>query len=200
MRCCCLAFPIIVGRLYQTPRHGVYTFCRFFRRERGRLQHEVIRKNAEGKNGFTRTDENFRPSDCAHVFRASEGDGGSSAWETVAPLRHFNRCELSRSVSRAEQSGMERLRRSDIDGKPRGTGERVERRTNQFIAKCGDALREIEEWSMLGNRDIDGKTREVAGELLGKQRIKAPTGWNCSCNPGSSARKNSLCCAKSAKN
>ena len=28
--------------------------------------------------------------------------------------------------------------------------------------------REIEEWSVLGNRDIDGKTREVAGELLGK--------------------------------
>ena len=38
----------------------------------------------------------------------------------------------------------------------------------EFIAKCGDSLREIEEWSVLGNRDIDGKTREVAGELLGK--------------------------------
>ena len=31
-----------------------------------------------------------------------------------------------------------------------------------------DSRREIEEWSVLGNRDIDGKTREVAGELLGK--------------------------------
>ena len=54
----------------------------------------------------------------------------------------------------------------------------------EFIAKCGDSLREIEEWSVLGNRDIDGKTREVAGELLGKQRVKAPTGWNYSWNPG----------------
>ena len=29
--------------------------------------------------------------------------------------------------------------------KPRGSGERVGRRANQFIAKCGDSLREIEE-------------------------------------------------------
>ena len=50
---------------------------------------------------------------------------------------------------------------------------------------------------MLGNRDIDGQIREVAGELLlEKQRVKAPTGWNCSWNPGSSARKNSLRCDK----
>jgi hypothetical protein len=52
----------------------------------------------------------------------------------------------------------------------------------KFIAKCGDSLREIEEWSVLGNRDIDGTTCEVAGELMGKQRVKAPTGWNCSWN------------------
>jgi len=29
---------------------------------------------------------------------------------------------------------------------------------NQIIAKCGDCLPEIEEWSALGNRDIDGKS------------------------------------------
>ena len=28
--------------------------------------------------------------------------------------------------------------------------------------------------SVLGNRNIDGGTREVAGELPGKQRVKAP--------------------------
>jgi hypothetical protein len=56
-----------------------------------------------------------------------------------------------------------------------------------FIAKCGDSLREIEEWSALGNRDIDGQTREAAGELLGRPRVKAPTGWNCSWNRGLSA-------------
>ncbi len=66
-----------------------------------------------------------------------------------------------------------RLGRSDIDGKSReGSGERVGRRANQFIAKCGDSLREIEEWSVLGNRDIDGPTREVAGELMGSSESK----------------------------
>ena len=49
---------------------------------------------------------------------------------------------------------------------------------------------------MLGNRDIDGKTREVAGELLGKQRVKAPTGLNFSWNRELSARKNSHLCDK----
>ena len=69
----------------------------------------------------------------------------------------------------------------------------------EFIAKCGDSLRETEEWSVLGNRDIDGSTREVAGELMGKQRVKAPTGWNCSWNRGLSAWKSSRLCDKSAK-
>ena len=69
----------------------------------------------------------------------------------------------------------------------------------EFIAKCGDSLREIEEWSVLGNRDIDGTTREVAGALMGKQRVKARTGWNCSWNPGLSARRSSDLCDKSAK-
>ena len=29
----------------------------------------------------------------------------------------------------------------------------------EFVSKCGDCLREIEEWSALGGRDIDGQTR-----------------------------------------
>ena len=33
----------------------------------------------------------------------------------------------------------------------------------EFIAKCGDSLRELEEWSVLGGRDIDGKTRAGSG-------------------------------------
>jgi hypothetical protein len=28
----------------------------------------------------------------------------------------------------------------------------------EFVAKCGDSLRELEEWSVLGGRDIDGET------------------------------------------
>ena len=71
---------------------------------------------------------------------------------------------------------------------------------NQFIAKCCDSLREIDEWSGLGNRDIDGQTREVAGELLGRQRVKAPTGWNCSWNRQLSPLKTSHLCDKSAMN
>ena len=75
-----------------------------------------------------------------------------------------------------------------------------ERATSEsIIAKCGDSLREIEEWSALGNRDMDGQTREVAGELLGKQRVKAPTGWNCSSNRELSALKSSRLCDNSAK-
>jgi hypothetical protein len=57
-------------------------------------------------------------------------------------------------------------------------------------------MREIEEWSVLGNRAIDGTTREVAGELIGKQRVKALTGWNCSWNPELSARRSSHLCDK----
>lgn len=68
----------------------------------------------------------------------------------------------------------------------------------EFIAKCGDSLREIEEWSVLGNRDIDGQIREVAGELLGKQRVKAPTGWNCSSKRASSAQRSSPLCERNA--
>jgi hypothetical protein len=58
------------------------------------LQREVIRKKAEGsRNGFeataglskgsTRSDEGFRASDCAHVFRAPEDDRGRNAFLPV---------------------------------------------------------------------------------------------------------------------
>ena len=33
----------------------------------------------------------------------------------------------------------------------------------EFIAKCGDSLRELEEWSVPGGRDIDGQTRAGSG-------------------------------------
>ena len=38
----------------------------------------------------------------------------------------------------------------------------------EFIAKCGDSLREIEEWSVLGNRDIDGENPRGSGRAAGK--------------------------------
>ena len=37
---------------------------------------------------------------------------------------------------------------------PLGGGERVGRRANQFVSKCGDCLREIEEWSAPGGREM----------------------------------------------
>ena len=40
---------------------------------------------------------------------------------------------------------MERLGRSDIDGKAARWRRASGQRANQFIAKCGDSLREIEE-------------------------------------------------------
>jgi four helix bundle protein len=33
----------------------------------------------------------------------------------------------------------------------------------EFVSKCGDCLREIEEWSVSGGRDIDGQTRAGSG-------------------------------------
>jgi hypothetical protein len=44
-----------------------------------------------------------------------------------------------------------------------GSGERVGRGANQFIAKCGDSLRELEERSVPGGRDIDGRNRAGSG-------------------------------------
>jgi hypothetical protein len=71
---------------------------------------------------------------------------------------------------------------SERDERLEGKAARVAasgQRANQFIAKCGDSLREIEEWSALGDRGMDGQTRKVAGKLPGTQRVKAPIGWNC---------------------
>jgi len=59
--------------------------------ETHRLQREVIRRNAEGRKGSTRSDEGFRASDCAHVFRAPEDDAGAGTWEAVAPVWDFHR-------------------------------------------------------------------------------------------------------------
>jgi four helix bundle protein len=38
-----------------------------------------------------------------------------------------------------------------------------ERSKAEFVAKCGDSLRELEEWSVSGGRDIDGETRAGSG-------------------------------------
>ena len=43
----------------------------------------------------------------------------------------------------------------------------------EFIAKCGNCLREIEEWSLPGDRDIDG---EPAGERAAGWEINESNG------------------------
>ena len=46
----------------------------------------------------------------------------------------------------------------------------------EFVAKCGDCLREVEEWSVPGGRGIDWETRMRAGELMGNQRVNLRIG------------------------
>ena len=70
----------------------------------------------------------------------------------------------------------------------------------EFIAKCGDSLRELEEWSVPGGRDIDGQIRAGAGELMGEQRIKRRTGSNCSWMERLFRRKGSQLSGKNAMN
>ena len=43
-----------------------------------------------------------------------------------------------------------------------------ERSKAEFIAKCGDSLRELEEWSVPGVRDIDGQIRAGSGRADGR--------------------------------
>jgi hypothetical protein len=60
----------------------------------------------------------------------------------------------------------------------------------EFIAKCGESLRELEEWSVLGGRDIDGQIRAGSGRADGEHRIKQLTGLNCSSTQRLSQQKN----------
>jgi four helix bundle protein len=52
---------------------------------------------------------------------------------------------------------MERAGRATWTVTPLGGGERVGRRANQFIAKCGDSLRELEETAYWLELLVDGK-------------------------------------------
>ena len=52
---------------------------------------------------------------------------------------------------------MERAGRATWTVTPLGGGERVGRRANQFISKCGDSLRELEETAYWLELLVDGK-------------------------------------------
>jgi hypothetical protein len=45
----------------------------------------------------------------------------------------------------------------------------------EFISKCGDSLRELEEWSVPGGRDIDGQIRVGSGRA--DRRAANQTGY-----------------------
>jgi hypothetical protein len=51
----------------------------------------------------------------------------------------------------------------------------IRRSRAEFIAKCGDSLRELEEWSVPGGRDIDGQIR--AGSGRADRRAANQTAW-----------------------
>ena len=70
----------------------------------------------------------------------------------------------------------------------------------EFVAKCGDSLRELEEWSVPGGRDIDGQIRAGSGRAAGEQRIKPPPGLNCSSMERSSRQKGSQLSGRNATN
>jgi hypothetical protein len=61
-----------------------------------------------------------------------------------------------------------------------GSGSEPGRRTNEFISKCGDSLRELEERSVPGTVTWMVKPARATGEVQGVQRIKLLTGLNCS--------------------
>ena len=62
---------------------------------------------------------------------------------------------------------MERPGRATWTVTPLGSGERVGRRANQFIAKCGDSLRELEETAYWLELLVEGKivTLEIAAPI-----------------------------------
>ncbi len=81
---------------------------------------EVGSKNAEGRNRFERTHEGIRAANRSDVLGFAKNDGGSSSRQASPAFRDVGRRELPRGVPRPYSKA-------------------------EFIAKCGDSLRELEE-------------------------------------------------------
>ncbi len=100
------------------------------------------RLNDEGRSGFERTDEAIRVADHSLI-------------------------RFSAETAEAQVLGKQLLRSATSVGANYREAHRG-RSKAEFIAKCGDSLRELEEWSALGSRDIDGQTRAGSGRAAGR--------------------------------
>jgi len=103
------------------------------------MRHGPGRQRSQGAH------ETVRVARCSDVFAIAENNRGLSNRQADPKLGYFCRSKLSRGISRPQQIRMERPGRATWTVTPLGSGERVGRRANQFIAKCGDSLRELEE-------------------------------------------------------
>ena len=83
-------------------------------------------------------------------------------------------------IWRSRQSRMEPVGRATYSGQPRGSGERAGDERINFIAKCGDCLREIERnRACRRSRSMDVSNAHGSGRsLMGSQRVKRLAGWN----------------------
>ena len=105
----------------------------------------VQMSNGPGGQRSQGAHETVRVAPCSDVFAIAEKNRGPSTRQAGPTIGYFRRSKLSRGISRPQQIRMERPGRATWTVRPLGSGERVGRRANQFIAKCGDSLRELEE-------------------------------------------------------
>jgi hypothetical protein len=99
-------------------------------------------KNAAGQKRSETAHERIRLADCPNVLRSAKNGRSPSDWQTAPTFRHVGGSELSRDVSRTQEA--------------------------EFIAKCSDSLRELEETAYWLELLVDGKI--VAPERLSALR------------------------------
>jgi hypothetical protein len=100
-----------------------------------RSRKEELRKrrerNAERRKRFAGADEAFCSEHHSNIFDDTEDDGSAGFWKTIAAFRNVSWGKLSRGY--------------------RG------RSKAEFISKCGDSLRELEETAYWLELLVDGK-------------------------------------------
>ena len=124
-----------------------------------RLQREVIRKNAEGRKESTRSEEGFRASDCAHVFRAPEDDGGG-------------RC-LGTRCSDPELQSAPIIETRSARGARRSSSRSVDLGTPRAVPYSGAIKSELDASSKLRRRDAGGAAKRLRERArTGGQKVR----------------------------
>ena len=113
----------------------------------------VQMRNGPGRQRSQGAHETVRVARCSDVFAIAENNRGPSTQQADPAIGYFCRSKLSRGISRPQQIRMERPGRATWTVTPL----RVGRRANQFIAKCGDSLRELEETAYWLELLVEGK-------------------------------------------